>query len=120
MLWNHSKYKEPTSLFEHFIVAGPHPDANLEKVEDAFAREKKWKSDMEKSDLLDFKSIHRRAPSFPTLEPQILFKYPPGKRLAMRSKDLAAFCFPGGVKTCLLERTPSLSELNELVYGQVC
>jgi hypothetical protein len=29
---------------------------------------------------------------------QILFKYPPGKRLAMRSKDLAAFCFPGGVK----------------------
>uniref|UniRef100_A0A6N2KFC3 Uncharacterized protein n=1 Tax=Salix viminalis TaxID=40686 RepID=A0A6N2KFC3_SALVM len=57
--------------------------------------EKKWKSDMEKSDLLDFKSIHRRAPSFPTLEPQILFKYPPGKRLAMRSKDLAAFCFPG-------------------------
>ena len=71
MLWNHSKYKELTSLFEHFIVAGPHPDANLEKVEDAFAREKKWKSGMEKSDLLDFKSIHRRAPSFPTLEPQV-------------------------------------------------
>lgn len=115
---NHSKYKEPTSLFEHFIVAGLHPDANLEKVEDAFAREKKWESDMEKSELLDFKSMQRRAPSFPTLEPQILFKYPPGKRLAMRSKDLAAFCFPGGVKTRLLERTPSLSELNELVYGQ--
>ncbi|XP_011024803.1 PREDICTED: uncharacterized protein LOC105125853 [Populus euphratica] len=115
---NHSKYKEPTSLFEHFIVAGLHPDANLEKVEDAFAREKKWESDMEKSGLLDFNSMQRRAPSFPTLEPQILFKYPPGKRLAMRSKDLAAFCFPGGVKTRLLERTPSLSELNELVYGQ--
>ncbi|KAJ6403655.1 hypothetical protein OIU84_011957 [Salix udensis] len=61
---NHSKYKEPTSLFEHFIVAGLHPDANLEKVEDAFAREKKWESDMEKSDLLDFKSMQRRAPSF--------------------------------------------------------
>lgn len=29
---------------------------------------------------------------------QILFKYPPGKRLAVRPKDLAAFCFPGGVK----------------------
>lgn len=114
---NHSKY-EPTSLFEHFIVAGLHPDANLEKVEDAFATEKKWESDMEKSGLLDFNSMQRRAPSFPTLEPQILFKYPPGKRLAMRSKDLAAFCFPGGVKTRLLERTPSLSELNELVYGQ--
>lgn len=29
---------------------------------------------------------------------QVLFKYPPGKKLAMRMKDLAAFCFPGGVK----------------------
>lgn len=29
---------------------------------------------------------------------QVLFKYPPGKKLAMRLKDLAAFCFPGGVK----------------------
>ena len=29
---------------------------------------------------------------------QILFKYPPGKKVAMRPKDLATFCFPGGVK----------------------
>ena len=29
---------------------------------------------------------------------QILFKYPPGKRLPMRMKDLSAFCFPAGVK----------------------
>ena len=29
---------------------------------------------------------------------QILFKYPPGKKVAMRPKDLAAFCFPGGVE----------------------
>ncbi|CAK7349498.1 unnamed protein product [Dovyalis caffra] len=129
---SHTKYKEPTSLFEHFLVAGLHPDTNLEAVEDAFARKKKWESDMENSDLRDFNSLQRRAPSFPALEPQILFKYPPGKRLAVRSKDLAAFCFPGGVKvwrhidlreislvpTRLLERTPSLSELNELVYGQ--
>lgn len=35
------------------------------------------------------------------LDLQILFKYPPGKRLAMRFKDLAAFCFPGGVKVCI-------------------
>ncbi|KAK4338698.1 hypothetical protein RND71_043185 [Anisodus tanguticus] len=57
-------------------------------------------------------------PSVPSLEPQVLFKYPPGKKLAMRLKDLAAFCFPGGVKAHVMERTPSFSELNELVYGQ--
>ncbi|XP_038716859.1 uncharacterized protein LOC120010208 isoform X2 [Tripterygium wilfordii] len=73
---------------------------------------------MERSGIVDFKMLDYRGPSFPTLEPQILFKYPPGKRLAMRLKDLSSFCFPGGVKARLLERTPSLSDLNELVYGQ--
>ncbi|CAL0326845.1 unnamed protein product [Lupinus luteus] len=48
----------------------------------------------------------------------ILFKYPPGKNLTVRLKDLASFCFPEGVKAAMLERSPSLSELNELVYGQ--
>ncbi|XP_062148406.1 uncharacterized protein LOC133857238 isoform X1 [Alnus glutinosa] len=112
------KYKEPTSLFEHFIIAGLHPDANLEVVEDAFATRKKWELEMANSEILDVKMLQHRGPSIPTLEPQILFNYPPGKRLAIRLKDLAAFCFPGGVKARLIERTPSLSELNELVYGQ--
>lgn len=114
----HVKYKEPTSLFEHFIIAGLHPDANLEVVEDAFAKRKKWELEMANSEILDVKMLQHRGPSIPTLEPQILFNYPPGKRLAVRLKDLAAFCFPGGVKARLIERTPSLSELNELVYGQ--
>ncbi|XP_030934070.1 uncharacterized protein LOC115959702 [Quercus lobata] len=113
-----TKYKEPTSLFEHFIVVGLHPDANLEIVEDAFAKRKKWQLQMANSEILEYKKLQHRAPSIPTLEPQILFRYPPGKRLAIRLKDLAAFCFPGGVEARLLERTPSLSELNELIYGQ--
>ncbi|XP_050251957.1 uncharacterized protein LOC126698629 isoform X2 [Quercus robur] len=73
---------------------------------------------MANSEILEYKKLQHRAPSIPTLEPQILFRYPPGKRLAIRLKDLAAFCFPGGVEARLLERTPSLSELNELIYGQ--
>lgn len=28
--------------------------------------------------------------------------YPPGRKLALRLKDLAAFCFPGGVKVSSL------------------
>ncbi|XP_021893737.1 uncharacterized protein LOC110811521 [Carica papaya] len=115
---DHTKYKEPTSLFEHFIIVGLHPEANLEAVEEAFAKRKKWEMQMARSEMIDFKMLQHRGPSLPMLEPQILFKYPPGKKLAVRSKDLAAFCFPGGVKAWLLERTPSLSDLNELVYGQ--
>ncbi|XP_019455531.1 PREDICTED: uncharacterized protein LOC109356588 [Lupinus angustifolius] len=111
-------YKEPTSLFEHFVVVGLHPDANLEAVEEAFARRKKLEKDKEKYDYVDYKMLQRQRLPAPILEPQILFKYPPGKKLTVRMKDLASFCFPEGVKATMLERTPSLSELNELVYGQ--
>lgn len=116
---DHTKFKEPTSLFEHFVIVGLHPDANLEAVEDVFARRKKWEFETAKSDIIAYKMLQQcRGPTFPSMEPQILFKYPPGKRLPMRLKDLGSFCFPEGVKTRLLERTPSLSELNELIYGQ--
>lgn len=113
-----SKFQEPTSLFEHFIVTGLHPDANLEAVEHAFARQKKWEAEVARSDELDGRSFNYRGPSPPALDPQIIFKYPPGKKLPMRLKDLCAFSFPGGVKARLMERTPSLSDLNSLVYGQ--
>ncbi|KAL9239078.1 hypothetical protein vseg_013430 [Gypsophila vaccaria] len=113
-----TKYKEPSSLFEHFLVTGLHPDTNLEAVENVFARKKKWESEMASSGAVDGKSSYNREPSPPSLDPQILFKYPPGKKLPMRLKDLCAFTFPGGVKARLMERTPSLSDLNSLVYGQ--
>ncbi|ONH93103.1 hypothetical protein PRUPE_8G213500 [Prunus persica] len=112
------KLSEPDSLFEHFIIAGLHPDVNLEAVEGAFVKRRKWEMDMINSGIVDLTLLQQRGPPIPTLEPQILFKYPPGKRLAMRLKDLAAFCFPGGVKARLMEKTPSLSDLNQVVYGQ--
>ncbi|XP_010264819.1 PREDICTED: uncharacterized protein LOC104602732 isoform X2 [Nelumbo nucifera] len=111
------RYMEPTSLFEHFVIVGLHPDANLEAVENAFAKRKTWELEMAKSEI-DLKMLQYRGPSIPTLEPQILFKYPTGKKLALQPKDLPSFCFPGGVKARLLERTPSMSDLNEVVYGQ--
>ncbi|KAM7271491.1 hypothetical protein ACFE04_030705 [Oxalis oulophora] len=112
---DHTKYMEPTSLFEHFIVAGLSPDANLQEVEDAYVSRKKWEREMANT-----KHANRRnqGPPAATLHPQILFKYPRGKRLALRLKDLAALCFPGGIKARLAERSPSLSDLNVLVYGQ--
>jgi hypothetical protein len=113
-----TKLKEPASLFEHFIIVGLHPETNLRPVEEAFRRRKKWEMEMSRYEVADYRILRHRGPQFPILEPQILFKYPPGKKVAMRPKDLATFCFPGGVKARLLERTPSLSDLNELVYGQ--
>lgn len=70
-LQDHTKYKEPTSLFEHFIIVGLHPEANLVCVEDAFARRKKWESEMAKSEMLDLRVLQYPGPSLPTLEPQV-------------------------------------------------
>lgn len=53
-----------------------------------------------------------------SLQPEVLFKYPPGKRLAL--KDLPGFCFPNGVQARVMERTPSMSELNEVSKGLGC
>ncbi|KAL2893506.1 Voltage-dependent T-type calcium channel subunit alpha-1H [Bienertia sinuspersici] len=50
---------------------------------------------------LDGRSLNYRGSSSPSLEPQLIFKYPPGKKLPMRVKDLCAFSFPGGVKVSM-------------------
>ncbi|KAJ6821588.1 uncharacterized protein M6B38_391805 [Iris pallida] len=114
---DHRHHKEPTSLFEHFIIVGLHSHANVDAIEKAFAKRKTWETEVAKSEIVDLKKINYQV-SMPTLEPQVLFKYPPGKRVAKEESDIPAFCFPEGVKARLLERTPSLSDLNELVFGQ--
>uniref|UniRef100_A0A1D1XYC1 DENN domain-containing protein 5B n=1 Tax=Anthurium amnicola TaxID=1678845 RepID=A0A1D1XYC1_9ARAE len=113
----YKQHKEPTSLFEHFFIVGLHSDSNMEAIEDAFAKRKTWESEVAKSEIFDLRKLQYHG-RLPILEPQILFKYPPGKRLAMRERDLPAFCFPGGVEARLMERTPSMSDLNEVVFGQ--
>ncbi|XP_051148258.1 uncharacterized protein LOC127263326 isoform X2 [Andrographis paniculata] len=54
----------------------------------------------------------------PSLEPQVLFVYPPEKQLPLKYKDLLSFCFPSGVEVNAVERTRSMSELNEILLGQ--
>ncbi|XP_072987918.1 uncharacterized protein [Typha latifolia] len=114
---DHKQHKEPTSLYEHFFVLGLHSYANVDLIEEAFAKRKAWELDVAKSEILDLRKIQYHG-HIPTLEPQILFKYPPGKRVEMREGDLPAFCFPEGVKARLIEKTPSMSDLNEIVFGQ--
>ena len=47
--------------------------------------------------------------------PQVLYSYPPDKAV---SPEVVSFCFPHDVQPTLLERTPSMSALNELIYSQ--
>uniref|UniRef100_A0A0E0CV64 UDENN domain-containing protein n=1 Tax=Oryza meridionalis TaxID=40149 RepID=A0A0E0CV64_9ORYZ len=114
---DNKQYKEPTTLFEHFFVVGLHSYANVGVIEDAFAKKKAWESNVEHSEIVDLRKIQYHGP-IPTMEPQILFKYPPGKKAEIREIDLPSFCFPEGVKARLIERTPSMSDLNEVVFGQ--
>ncbi|KAG0558563.1 hypothetical protein KC19_10G038000 [Ceratodon purpureus] len=104
--------KEPTSFFEHFVVVGLRPHSDVQSIEAAFAKKKIWQRDGEKPGV---DSINHKAP---TLEPEVLFKYPLSKRLPMRSSELPHFCFPSGVEARVMERTPSMSELNDIMYGQ--
>ncbi|KAG0611477.1 hypothetical protein M758_7G143900 [Ceratodon purpureus] len=111
-LRNKHQKREPTSFFEHFVVVGLRPHSDVQAIEAAFARKKSWQRDAEKASL---DSVHHKPP---TLEPEILFKYPLSKRLPLKSSELPHFCFPSGVEARVMERTPSMSELNEIMYGQ--
>eukprot|EP00850_Spirogloea_muscicola_P024847 SM001629S02507 [mRNA] locus=s1629:86:2041:+ [translate_table: standard] len=114
-----SGQEEAERLFEHFVVVGLPPDTNLQPVEAAFAGQRRSERARERAERArDDNSLsrHYRGPSGPSLKPQILFKYPPGRRLAL--KDLPLFCFPAGVQARVVERTPSMSDLNDVLYGQ--
>eukprot|EP00249_Psilotum_nudum_P015701 c25476_g2_i1 orf=164-2608(+) len=111
--------KEPVCLFEHMVLVGLHPKTDLEATKAALVRTRALERDLDGSERLrDVMRQQYRSSSSPKLEPQILFTFPPGKRLPIRQKDLPSFCFPAGLEAQLVERTPSLSELNEVVFGQ--
>ena len=64
------QHEEPTSLFEHFLIVGLHSCANVQVIEDAFARRKNWESEPANSEIVDLRKIeyHGRPPA---LEPQV-------------------------------------------------
>ncbi len=60
-----------------------------------------------------------KGPKGPTLPAEVLYSYPPDKPLDNASL-IADFCFPAGVQPRMLERTPSMSSLNQVIYRQSC
>ncbi|XP_020090289.1 uncharacterized protein LOC109711569 isoform X1 [Ananas comosus] len=106
--------KEPSRIFESMVIVGLHPNTDVRDLE-------KLVTGREDDDMKKPRNIlgnHQQVHAAPSLEPQVLFAYPPEKRLPLKYKDLLSFCFPAGIQVHAVERTPSLSELNEILLGQ--
>lgn len=104
-LQSHVNYQEPASLFEHFIIAGLHPDANLQTAEAAFIKRKKWETDMISYGITDMKLLQQKGPPIPTLEPQVEFM------TAYEASCNPLFCSFLGAKLCFLFSTGYMTEL---------
>ncbi|KAL3532682.1 hypothetical protein ACH5RR_006203 [Cinchona calisaya] len=111
---DHKVWKEPSRLFESMVVVGLPPNCDIQALQKLyFAR--KYEGSGRFHGALNGQNQSRVEPN---LEPQVLFVYPPEKQLPLKYKDLLSFCFPAGVEVHAVERTPSMSELNEILLGQ--
>ncbi|XP_057428941.1 uncharacterized protein LOC130722273 [Lotus japonicus] len=111
---DHKSWKEPSRLFESMVVVGLHPNCDIQALQRQYIDRKSEGSGKLRSAL----GYHNQSRVEPNLEPQVLFAYPPDKQLPLKDKDLFSFCFPGGLEVNAVERTPSMSELNEILFGQ--
>lgn len=111
---DHRVWKEPSRLFESMVVVGLHPSCDIQALQRLYFSRKLDGPGRFRS-ALGGQSQSRVEPN---LEPQVLFVYPPEKQLPLKYKDLLSFCFPAGVEVHAVERTPSMSELNEILLGQ--
>ncbi|CAL0320265.1 unnamed protein product [Lupinus luteus] len=110
----HKSWKEPTRMFESMVVVGLHPCCDIQALQRQYVVRKSEGSGKLRS-ALGYQSPSRIEPN---IEPQVLFAYPSEKQLPLKDKDLLSFCFPGGLEVHAVERTPSMSELNQILYGQ--
>nr|AAK83576.1 AT5g35560/MOK9_21 [Arabidopsis thaliana]AAN18159.1 At5g35560/MOK9_21 [Arabidopsis thaliana] len=113
---DHKPLKDPSRLFESVVVVGLHPNCDIQALERQYiARKSEGSSGRLRSALVS--QNHSRVE--PSLEPQVLLVYPPDKQPPIKYKDLHSFCFPGGIEVHAVERTPSMSELSEIILSQV-
>ncbi|ESQ44550.1 hypothetical protein EUTSA_v10003439mg [Eutrema salsugineum] len=112
---DHKPLNDPSRLFESVVVVGLHPNCDIQALERQYiARKSEGSSGRLRSALVS--QNHSRVE--PTLEPQVLLVYPPDKQPPIKYKDLHSFCFPGGIEVHAVERTPSMSELSEIILSQ--
>ncbi|KAL2970984.1 hypothetical protein AAZX31_15G168700 [Glycine max] len=98
------------------VVVGLHPNCDIQALQrQYFLRKSEGPGKLRSA--LGYQN-QSRVEAEPNLEPQVLFVYPPEKQMPLKDKDLLSFCFPGGLEVNAVERTPSMSELNEILFGQ--
>ncbi|KAH6817228.1 DENN domain-containing protein [Perilla frutescens var. frutescens] len=113
-LLDHRVWEEPSKLFESMVVVGLPPNSDVQALQNLYFARKFEGSGRFRNAL----GGQHQCRIEPNLEPQVLFVYPPEKQLPLKYKDLLSFCFPTGVEVNAVERTPSMSELNEILLGQ--
>ncbi|KAK6236550.1 hypothetical protein SCA6_011887 [Theobroma cacao] len=111
---DHRALKEPSRLFESMVVVGLPPNCDIQALQRQYVT-RKFEGSGKLRNALSYQNNSRVEPN---LEPQVLFVYPPEKQLPLKYKDLLSFCFPGGVEVHAIEKTPSMSELNEILLSQ--
>ncbi|KAE8657988.1 DENN domain-containing protein isoform 2 [Hibiscus syriacus] len=111
---DHRSWKEPSRLFESMVVVGLPPNCDIPALQRQYVT-RKFEGSGKLRSALSYQNSSRIEPN---LEPQVLFVYPPEKHLPLKHKDLISFCFPGGVEVHAVEKTPSMSELNEILLSQ--
>lgn len=111
---DHRSFKEPSKLFESMVVVGLPPNFDAQELRKRLIARKSEGSGKFRIAL----SGHSHSRVEPNFEPQVLFAYPPEKQLPLNYRDLLSFCFPGGVEVHAVEKSSSMSELNEILLGQ--
>ncbi|GER56936.1 DENN (AEX-3) domain-containing protein [Striga asiatica] len=113
-LLDHRVWNEPSKLFESMVVVGLPPTSDVQSLQNLYFARKFEGSGRFRNAL----GGQHQSRIEPNLEPQVLFVYPPEKQLPLKYKDLLSFCFPAGIEVNAVEKTPSMSELNEILLGQ--
>ncbi|KAJ6407259.1 hypothetical protein OIU84_010714, partial [Salix udensis] len=104
---DHRPLKEPSRLIESIVVVGLHPNCDLQALRRQCGPRKSEGSGILQGAL----GCQNQSRIEPIIEPQ-------EKQLPLKYKDLISFCFPGGLEVHEVERTPSMSALNEILLGQ--
>ncbi|KAJ6825355.1 uncharacterized protein M6B38_375730 [Iris pallida] len=111
---DHRSIREPSRLFESMVVVGLHPNTDVQALQKQMMERNIDDTKKSRSIMAYHHQVHAEL----NLEPQVLFVYPPDKQVPLNYKDLLSFCFPGGPEVRAVERTPSLSEFNQILLGQ--
>lgn len=108
----------PERFFEHFLIVGLPPDVEITHIAEQLVAEERKQREHDggaQDGKVDHEHNHPPSPSY---EPQVLYRYPEDKSVPLTDKEIKGLCFPHNVAPAKLKRTPSLSSLNEVIYGK--